>query len=32
LGGTVVVDSEPGKGTRVVAVVPLTAAVMHGPM
>ena len=32
LGGTVVVDSEPGKGTRVVAVVPLTAAVMHGPI
>ena len=29
LGGTVVVDSQPGKGTRVVAVVPMQTAVMH---
>jgi signal transduction histidine kinase len=29
LGGTVFVDSHPGKGTRVVAVVPMTAALIH---
>jgi signal transduction histidine kinase len=28
LGGTVVVDSQPGKGTRVVAVVPMQTAVI----